>query len=119
MKLTCIICPNGCALEIDEKTMQVTGYKCSRGAAFAVNELTDPRRSITSTVKTTLPEYPVVSVRSDGDLPKALIGKAISLLKTILVDEYLSIGTIIVNNVLDTGVNIITTTAMYKGDTRI
>nr|MCR5492023.1 DUF1667 domain-containing protein [Bacilli bacterium] len=49
-ELTCIICPRGCHLKVDDE-MNVTGNSCPRGAAYAKQELTNPTRTITSTVK--------------------------------------------------------------------
>lgn len=118
-KFTCIVCPNGCQLEIDEATTKVTGNKCVRGIAFAIGELTDPRRSVTSTVRTSLPEYPIISVRTDGEIPKDKIMDLIKSLKQILVQEYLPIGSIILHNVFDSNVNVITTTNMRKGEKNI
>lgn len=117
--ITCVVCPNGCLLQIDENTNTVTGNKCPRGIVFALDELTNPHRSLTSSVKTTLPEYPVISVRTDGDIPKARMMELACLLKKIIIEEYLPIGTIIVHNVFNSNVNVITTSDMQKGDTRI
>lgn len=114
--LTCIVCPNGCRLEIDVQSHDVSGNKCPRGIAFAINELTDPKRSITTTVRTTLSEYPVISVRTDGDIAKDKIMDLIHLLKDVVVTEYLPIKTVIVHNVFGTDVNVITTANMQKGD---
>ena len=53
--LICIVCPNGCRLHgvlTEEGKLEVTGNRCIRGNAFAGTELTNPTRSITTTVKT-------------------------------------------------------------------
>jgi CxxC motif-containing protein len=51
--LTCIVCPIGCSLEADESSgldaLSVTGNKCSRGAAYAVEEIRAPKRTVTAT----------------------------------------------------------------------
>lgn len=51
--LTCIGCPMGCALlvEMDGKEIiSVTGNTCKKGAEYAVKEVTDPTRIVTTTV---------------------------------------------------------------------
>lgn len=60
-EMTCITCPNGCTLQIEEVEgiLHVTGNKCKRGEAFAIAELTHPMRTICSTVRTIYPEVPV------------------------------------------------------------
>jgi CxxC motif-containing protein len=51
--LTCIVCPIGCSLEVDESSgfdaLSVTGNKCPRGAAYAVEEIRAPKRTVTAT----------------------------------------------------------------------
>ena len=50
-EFTCIICPRGCRLSVDDN-MNVTGNFCPRGKQYAVSELTNPVRTITSSVTT-------------------------------------------------------------------
>ncbi|MGM9858834.1 MAG: DUF1667 domain-containing protein [Bacilli bacterium] len=113
-KYVCIVCPNGCSLEYDEVNNVVTGNKCKRGEEYARNEYTLPKRSVCSSVKTTIKEYPVISVRTDGEIEKRKINELLNLLKEVTVDKYLPIGSIVIKNVLKSGVNVITTTDMRK-----
>lgn len=64
-ELTCIGCPRGCTLKIerDGDGWSVTGNTCPRGREFAVSEMTAPRRTICSTVRTSFPGAPVLPVR--------------------------------------------------------
>jgi len=113
-QLICISCPNGCHLSVDETTMEVEGNKCPRGILFAKQELTNPIRTVTSTVRTIFPEFPVISVRTTKDISKAKIMPLMKLLNTIVVNEKLAINSIVIQNVLDTGADIITTTNMIE-----
>lgn len=117
--LTCIVCPNGCQLRIDDSSLEVSGNKCPRGLSFAIEELTNPQRTVSSTVKTNLMEYPVVSVRTDGAIPKSKIPGFIKLLKEIVLKDYLPIGSIIIHNIFGTDTNVITTADMHKGDFKV
>jgi len=51
--LTCIVCPMGCSLEIDDSkgldSLSVTGNKCNRGADYALEEIRAPKRVVTAT----------------------------------------------------------------------
>jgi len=53
IKLTCIVCPIGCALEAEKTGAQgnltVTGNKCPRGSVYAIEEINDPKRTVTAT----------------------------------------------------------------------
>jgi len=52
-KLTCIVCPMGCALEVDDSkdqdSLAVTGNRCLRGASYAMEEIRAPKRVVTAT----------------------------------------------------------------------
>ena len=105
-ELTCIICPNGCSLSIDDE-LNVTGYLCPRGKQFAINEIKDPRRSITSTCKTIFKDIPVIAVRSDSEVRKDDVKKVIEEINKITIDKRMPIGEIVIKNVINSGVNII------------
>ena len=53
--LTCIVCPIGCPLTINEGSslneLSVTGNRCSRGAVYAREEILSPKRTVTATCK--------------------------------------------------------------------
>lgn len=112
-KLTCIICPNGCALTVDDEG-KISGNICKRGEEFAKEEITNPQRSLTSTCKTVYKDIPVIPVRSDGPLPKGLISEAIKEVNKIVIDKPLGIGSIIIENILNTNVNIILSSNALK-----
>ena len=113
---TCIVCPNGCHLIYDEVNDKCTGNKCLRGAAYALAEYTHPVRSVCSSVKTSCPGYPVISVRTSKDIDKKLIKDLMIELKKVKVNEYLPINSVVISNVLNSGVDIITTAPMYKNN---
>ncbi len=53
-ELTCIVCPIGCRLSVEDAAdgeLQVTGNRCPRGAAYAVEEIRSPKRVVTATCR--------------------------------------------------------------------
>ena len=51
-ELVCIVCPKGCRLHVDEENdYAVTGNGCPRGAVYGHNEIKNPTRVLTSTVR--------------------------------------------------------------------
>mgnify|MGYP000596303711 FL=1 len=110
--LTCIGCPMGCALlvEMDGKEIiSVTGNTCKKGAEYAVKEVTDPTRIVTTTVRVKNGSMPVVSVKTAQDIPKGKIFECVKALKGITVEAPVHIGDVILKDVAGTGVNIIAT----------
>jgi len=52
--LTCIVCPIGCSLEVNDDNkdnLSVSGNQCQRGAAYALEEIRAPKRVVTATCK--------------------------------------------------------------------
>ena len=111
-EFVCIRCPLGCNVSVDmegEKIINITGNTCPRGADYVTKELTDPRRIVTSLVKVQGGELPVVSVKTAADIPKGRILDCIREIKDIELHAPIHIGDVILENVCDTGVNIVAT----------
>lgn len=110
-KLTCIVCPRGCAMEVTQTPsgFQVTGNSCKRGAQFALSEMTCPMRTVCSTVRTTLPGLPVVPVRVSGEIPKDRIFDVMAQVKKARLTQPAPQGTVVIPNVLGLHVDVITT----------
>lgn len=110
--LTCIGCPLGCAVtvELDNgEIINVIGNTCKRGDDYARKEVTHPMRVVTSTVRVTGGELPVVSVKTEHDIPKEKIMDVMKGLVDISVPAPVRIGDIVLENVAQTGVNMIAT----------
>jgi CxxC motif-containing protein len=53
-ELTCIVCPIGCRLTVDDAAdgeLHVAGNRCPRGAAYAAEEIRAPKRVVTATCR--------------------------------------------------------------------
>lgn len=112
-KLICIVCPMGCHLDVDvENDYAVTGNQCKRGIAYAKKELTNPTRTITSTVKIAGGIYNRLPVKTDKEISKKQVFKVMELLDDIVVESPIKVGTIILQNVLGTEVNIVASRSM-------
>ncbi len=111
-ELICIVCPNGCRLHgtlTETGELEVTGNRCVRGKTFAGRELTDPTRSITTTVKTAFADFPYLPVRTDGEVPRYAVDQVIEELRNILITEKMTCGDVILENAAGTGVKVIAT----------
>ncbi len=107
-ELICIGCPKGCHLLVDEENdYKVTGNSCNIGAEYGKNELLNPTRVLTSTVKIVGGIHEMLPVRTDKAIPKDKLFAVMKLLKDITIVSPIKMGDIIVENILDTGANII------------
>ncbi|NLW65186.1 MAG: DUF1667 domain-containing protein [Clostridiales bacterium] len=111
-ELICITCPNSCRIsaELGENgTVSVSGNLCPRGEIFASNELTCPKRSLTTTVRTVFGDMPVLPVRTAGEIPKEMIMDAMAVLSGLVIRERVKCGDVVVRSILDTGCDVIAT----------
>ena len=107
-ELTCIICPRGCHLVVDEN-LNVTGNNCPRGAIYAKNELTHPTRTLTSTVRVISETEVALPVKSSNPLPKEKIFEAMEVINKTVVKAPIKIGDIVVKNIFGLDINIVAT----------
>ena len=110
-KLYCITCPAGCQLTVIGTGFDtvVEGNKCEKGREFAKHEMSNPTRTLTTTVRTKFPGVPVISVRTDGEIPRSKLMDAMKELSDVVVETELGCGDTVMENVAKTGVNVIVT----------
>ena len=116
-EMICIGCPMGCYLSVDyvrTTIRDVSGNRCKVGLEYAEKEFSNPERTLTTTVKVNHGHLPLVSVRTNKPIPKSKILDAINLLAKIEVEAPIKIGEPIIQNIFNTGVNIIATKNISK-----
>ncbi len=107
-KLTCIVCPLGCELfvTLDGKDIvDIKGNTCPRGKVYAQKECTNPERTVTSTVKCS--GGGLVSVKTDGTIPKEKMAECMDIINNITIDLPIRVGDVIIEDVF--GANIVAT----------
>lgn len=107
-ELICIMCPKGCHLTVDDD-LNVTGNTCPRGATYGKQEVTDPRRYLTSTVRLIAKSDRRLPVISSGDLPKDKVSDVVKFLDTVTVTAPVKVKDVVVKDVLGLGVDILAT----------
>ncbi len=107
-ELTCIVCPRGCRLKVDDN-MEVTGNACPRGKMYAINELTNPTRTITSSIRVSNRSYTLVSVKTDKPVPKDKMFDVMKEIDKLSIEAPTRIGQVVLANVLGTDSNIVIT----------
>lgn len=114
-EMICISCPIGCPMtvdyeeingKIDASSITVTGNSCKRGVAYAKDEISAPKRMITTTVPVT--GGGMIPVKTSAPVPKEQIFNVLYKVKGCTAVRPISIGQIIVSNVFD-GIDLIAT----------
>lgn len=112
-ELICINCPRGCHLVVDEH-LNVTGNFCPRGEAYGKQEVTNPTRTVTSTVRIEGAELPLCPVKTSAPVSKGKMLAVMTLINGVKIVAPVHIGDVIIKNVCDTGVDIVSTRNMER-----
>ncbi len=114
MELVCINCPLGCHLTAIKEgdKITVTGNTCPRGEQYAINEMTMPMRTLTSTVRISGSIHDSLPVITSAQIPKEKMFEVMKALKNIEVKAPVKVGEVIVKDVCGLGVDIIASRSM-------
>jgi CxxC motif-containing protein len=112
-ELICISCPNGCLLTVDE-ALNVTGNSCERGITYGKNEVMNPTRVATSTVRLVGGAFRRCPVKTNRHIPKKLVPEAIQALNEVALHAPVFAGQVALANVCGTGADFIATRNMRK-----
>ncbi len=114
LETICTICPRGCRITVTKEndTYNVQGNFCKRGVDYGIKEITHPVRKLTSTVKIKGALYPRLPVVTDKELPKEMLFDVMKVLEKVEVKAPVKAGEVIIANVLNTNVNIISSRTM-------
>ncbi len=116
-QFNCIMCPLGCLLTVtleDGQVTKVTGNTCPRGEIYAKQEMTNPQRMLTSTVRIEGGELPLLPVVSKTTLPKGKILDCAQALRGVDINAPIKAGDVVVPNILGLGVDIVASRDMDK-----
>jgi len=118
-KMRCIVCPEGCSLlvEYDKNTgrpIMIEGHKCKRGIKFAEDEIKNPLRTLTTTVRISSKKAARLAVRSSIPVGRDKMLQVIKLVRQIEIKAPVNMGDIIIHDVLGTGADIISCSSIKE-----
>ena len=100
----CIGCPMGCRLEVDENArheiVEVRGFSCKRGEAYAQQEHVAPQRMVTTTVAVTDGLWARLPVRTTEPVPKDQVTELCTQLHQLEVSAPIERGQVVLTNAL-------------------
>ncbi len=110
-RLTCILCPVGCELEvrITERGLDVRGHQCEKGIGFATEEVLHPKRNLATSVPVKGSETRLVSVRLSDRVPREMIFPILREIEKVRPEPPVRRGQVLIADVLGTGVDVIAT----------
>jgi len=110
MKIICVVCPISCNIEVTLKGDEILNVKnnlCERGKVYAIEEITTPKRMLTTTVNVKKGHILFLPVKTATPIPKDLIFPCMEVLKDVIVKTPIHKGNVIVKNILGKGINVV------------
>jgi len=114
---TCVICPIGCEIDVqleDGNVVSMEGNKCEKSEEFVLQELKEPMRILTTTVRIKGAKWAMLPVRTDEPIPRRLLFKVIEELANIEMQAPVKVSDVIIGDIAGTGANIVATRNMKR-----
>ena len=114
----CIGCPIGCPLQLQHKggkIMEVSGHECNRGAKYARQEFTDPRRSLSTTVAISGAKGTRLPVKVTEPVEKDQVTEAVCKIHELDIAAPVRLGQVLIHDLLgEENVNVVACRSMER-----
>jgi CxxC motif-containing protein len=110
-RLTCILCPVGCELEVSRAgdELEVKGNECDKGLDFAADEVLHPKRNLATSVPAKGTAKTMISVRLSFPVPREMIFPILAEIGKLRPALPVRRGQVLIADVLGTGADVIAT----------
>ena len=108
--ITCVTCPVGCEMtvEFEDKTLiSMSGHTCPKGKKYASDEITNPRRTLTSTVILNGAKIKLMPVKTDKPIAKDKIFDAMREINKIKINAPVKMGDVLCVDITEKGINLV------------
>jgi len=112
--LTCIVCPIGCPLCVDEDAggnLSVTGNRCLRGEVYAKEEIRAPKRTVTATCRIDKEDVSVkrIPVKTASPCPCEKIPALLEDIYKLKITLPVKAGDVLITDWKGEGINVVAT----------
>jgi CxxC motif-containing protein len=115
--VTCIVCPLGCRIRVtysEDAIQRIEDYQCEKGKDYAVQEIFNPVRTLTTTLNVTNGELLLVSVKINKPVPKDKIFDIMDTISGFEVIAPVKIGDVLIEQVQGLDTDIVATRNVRK-----
>ena len=115
--MICIRCPLGCRLEVElqpDRIWKIDGHTCKKGKEHGLQEVTDPRRMVTTTVWIRGALWRRMPVRTAEAVPKDTVMAVCRALHGVELEAPVRTGDIVLDNAAGTGIPIVATRSLDR-----
>jgi CxxC motif-containing protein len=114
----CIGCPIGCPLQLQHEgseITEITGYECNRGAKYARQEFTDPRRSLSTTIAISHAKWRRLPVKVTEAVEKDRIMEAVFKIHELQIEAPVRLGQVLIKDLLgEKNINVVACRSMER-----
>jgi CxxC motif-containing protein len=114
----CIGCPIGCPLQLTHEgteILEIQGYDCDRGAKYAKQEFTDPRRALSTTAAIVGGRWPRLPVKVTRPIPKGRVLEAARLIHRLRVEAPVQRGAVLLQDLFgESGIAVVASRSMER-----
>jgi CxxC motif-containing protein len=109
LEIICVACPHGCRLEATRKDGEIliSNAGCKRGKEYAINEITDPRRMVATTVRIQHGIHPLLPVYTSEPFPKGRVTELLREIRKVEITAPVKMGQVVLKNALGTGIDVV------------
>jgi len=112
-ELVCISCPVGCLLSVraEGEEILVTGNGCKRGEIYGKNEVTDPRRTVTTSlpIRDNSGAERMLSLKTALPVPKDRVMDCIREIRKYKIRGDFIPGDVVIQDLLNLGIAVVAT----------
>ena len=112
-RLICIICPQGCDIEVtfdeQQNVTDLSGYRCPRGKQYVSSEVLDPVRILTALVRVEGGTIRMCPVRTRIAVAKSAIRELARVTCQLSIRAPIKVGDVVIHNILGTNTDLIAT----------
>jgi CxxC motif-containing protein len=117
--MTCVVCPKSCRLLVrcrkdSNKIVSVEHASCKRGEEWAFQEITDPVRTLCSSIMLNCGKEPLTGVKTSKPVPLRTFNDLMQIIRGTVVEAPVFIGDIVINQPLGLVCSVVVTRSVDK-----
>lgn len=107
-EITCVCCSNGCVVSVDETNGNaVSGNRCSNGKAYAIHQLTNPKRQVNASLPIANGDVDHIDVKTDRAVKLEHLDNILAELKEMHLEAPIYVSQVLIHDIAGTGANLV------------
>lgn len=114
-EIICVCCSNNCVVKVDETNHNaVSGNRCSNGEAYAIHQLTNPKRLVNAEIPIHGAEIDHLPVKTDRAVKLEHLDNILEELKALHLEAPIYVSQVLIHDIAGTGANLVSCKTVQK-----